>query len=448
MSVPPTERLIIFTRFPEPGTTKTRLIPALGAHGAADLQRRMTERMLRMASGLQTKRPLNLEVRYEGGSREKMRAWLGADVELSAQEGGSLDKRMLEAFEAAFTVGCRRVVIIGTDIPGITDAIIDDAFEQLGRKDLVLGPATDGGYYLIGLRHSALNPGRPLLSDVIAWGTDKVLQTSLEIAADCGLSYSLLAALTDIDRPEDLPVWQKALSSTSDIGFDRLISVIIPAVDEIENIEAILLPLQDAGSVEVILVDGGSRDGTPEIARQLGAEVMQSDLGRATQMNAGAAAATGDILLFLHADTRLPPGFESHVRRVLARPGVSAGAFTLRIDSPVFWLRVMEWGANVRARYNQMPFGDQAIFVSAALFRKIGGFPDLPIMEDFEFIRQLKKRGRIEIVSDPAHTSARRWLSMGIWRTWWINQIMVAGYYLGVAPRRLAAFYRRKKGLG
>ncbi len=448
MPVPQTERLIIFTRFPEPGTTKTRLIPALGAEGAADLQRRMTERMFRVASGLQTKRSLNLEVRYEGGSREKVRAWLGADVELSAQKGGPLDQRMLEAFEAAFGAGCRRVVIIGTDIPGITDAIIDDAFEQLHRKDLVLGPATDGGYYLIGLRHSAIKSARPLLSDAVAWGTDKVLQTSLEIADDCGLSYSLLAALTDIDRPEDLPVWQENFSSTSDMGADQKISVIVPAVDEIDNIEATLLPLQDAGSVEVILVDGGSRDGTPEIARQLGAEVLQSDRGRATQMNAGAAAATGDILLFLHADTRLPPGFDGHVRRVVAKPGNSAGAFVLRIDSPDFRLRVMEWGANMRARYTQIPFGDQAIFVSAALFRQVGGFPDLPIMEDFEFIRRLKKRGRIEIVPDAVYTSARRWHSMGIWRTWWINQIMVMGYYLGVAPQRLAVFYRRQKGLG
>ncbi len=448
MPVPPTERLIIFTRFPEPGKTKTRLIPALGIQGAADLQRRMTERMLTTASGLQAKRRLNIEVCYEGGSREKLRAWLGAGVELSAQKDGSLDQRMLQAFETAFSAGCHRVVIIGTDIPGITDAIIDDAFEQLRTKDLVLGPATDGGYYLIGLRHSALTPARPLLSDVIAWGTDKVLQTSLEIAADCRLSFSQLAVLTDIDRPEDLPVWQEVLNSASDIGFDPLISIIIPAVDEIDNIEATLSPLQDVGSVEVILVDGGSRDGTPEIARQLGAEVIQSDLGRATQMNAGAAAATGDILLFLHADTRLPQGFDSHVRRVFAKPGVSAGAFTLRIDSPVFWLRVMEWGANPRARYTQMPFGDQAIFVSAVLFHQVGGYPDLPIMEDVEFIRRLKKRGRIEIVSDAAHTSARRWLSMGIWRTWWINQIMMAGYYLGVAPRRLAMFYRRQKGLG
>ena len=448
MPKPQTERLIIFTRFPEPGKAKTRLIPALGSHGAADLQRRMTERVLHTAEGLQTKRTLTLEVRYEGGSREQMAAWLGNGVILTAQEGGSLDQRMLDAFEAAFSAGCRRVVIIGTDIPGITDAIIDDAFEQLRSKDLVLGPATDGGYYLIGLRHSALNGARPLLSGEIAWGTDKVLQTSIEIAADCGLSYSLLVALTDIDRPEDLPVWEEALSSISDSGFDPLISVIIPAVDEIDNIANTLLSLQDAGSIEVLLVDGGSRDGTPEIARQLGAEVLPSNPGRATQMNAGAAAATGDILLFLHADTRLPPGFENPVRSVIANPEVSAGAFALRIDSPLFLLRVMEWGANLRARYTHMPFGDQAIFVSAAVFRQVGGFPDLPIMEDFEFVRRLKKRGRIEIVSDAAHTSARRWLSMGIWRTWWINQIMVAGYYLGVAPQRLAAFYRRKKGLG
>jgi rSAM/selenodomain-associated transferase 2/rSAM/selenodomain-associated transferase 1 len=442
------QRLIVFTRYPEPGKTKTRLIPVLGPEGAADLQRRMTERVLANVVGLRSKRQMTLEIRYAGGSQAQMRAWLGADVLLTAQEAGPLDRRMLAAFEDAFAAGCRDVVIIGTDIPGITAAVVAGAFDRLREKDLVLGPATDGGYYLIGLRHSSLEQARLLLSDAIEWGTERVLQTTMAIAQQCSLSFSLLQRLQDIDRPEDLPVWESAVRKTSESDPAETISVIIPALDESEQIAATLLSLKDAEKVEVILVDGGSCDGTPDIARQQGVHVLQASRGKATQMNAGAATATGSILLFLHADTKLPPGFENHVRSIVRQPGVSAGAFALGIDSPLLSLRIMEWGANLRSRFSQMPFGDQGIFLLATVFREVGGFPAMPIMEDYEFIRRLKRKGRIVTAPVAAQTSSRRWLSMGIWRTWWINQLMVAGYYLGVSLERLAAFYRRAQGLG
>lgn len=447
MSESPKERLIVFTRYPEPGKTKTRLIQALGARGAADLQRRMTERLLGNVGTLLAKRKMTLEVRYEGGSQKKMKAWLGADVRLTAQESGSLDRRMLLAFADAFAAGCRTVVIIGTDIPGITAAIVEDAFERLRNRDLVLGPAADGGYYLIGLRHSCLERARPLLSAAIPWGTEKVLQMTREIAAECNLAHSLLETLRDIDRPEDLTVWDEVAPGASQNGAGDRISVIIPALDEAKHLEATIRSLEGAPDVEVILVDGGSRDATPAIARQLGVDVRQSNRGRAIQMNAGAAVATGDILLFLHADTKLPPGFENHVRNLARKPGVSAGAFALQIDSPGFSLRIMEMVAYLRSRFAQMPYGDQAIFLTARRFKEFGGFTEMPIMEDYDFIRRLKKKGRIAIAPAAARTSARRWLSVGVWRTWWINQMMVLRYFLGVSPQRLTAYYRRKKGL-
>lgn len=442
------ERLIVFTRYPETGKTKTRLIPALGPHGAAELQRRMTERAVENMVGLQSLRKTTLEVRYEGGSQEQMESWLGSDALLTPQGAGSLDRRMHSAFEDAFATGCRKVVIIGTDIPGITATLVAGAFRRLQKQDLVLGPAADGGYYLIGLRKAAFDRARPLLSAGIPWGTERVLQMTLKIAEEYGLGFTLLETLKDIDRPEDLLVWEEASRITPATCFSERISVIIPTLNEADHIEATLRCLQGARNVEVIVVDGGSSDGTPRVARELGAEVLRITRGRAFQMNAGAAVSTGDILLFLHADTKLPQGFEVHVVTALRKPGVSAGAFGLCIDSPVSSLRIMERIANLRSRYAQMPYGDQGIFVSAALFRQVGGFPEMPIMEDFEFIRRLKRIGRIEIAPAAVQTSARRWLSVGIWRTWWINQLVVAGYYLGISPQRLTAFYRRQKGLG
>ena len=151
---PVREDLIIFTRYPEPGKTKTRLIPSLGPDGAAGFQRRMTERTLTMARQLRSFRPVSVEVRYAGGNKYLVEQWLGRDISFLPQGGGDLGKRMARAFHEAFQSGMDRVVLVGTDIPGITARILLEAFENLSYNDMVLGPVRDGGYYLIGLRHA------------------------------------------------------------------------------------------------------------------------------------------------------------------------------------------------------------------------------------------------------------------------------------------------------
>jgi len=430
------DRLIVFTRYPEPGKTKTRLIPALGPAGAADLQRQMTEHLLERAARLAGHRKVRIEVRFAGGSEDLVRQWLGSDPTCREQGPGDLGRRMLRAFREAFAAGAARAVIVGTDCPGITAALLEKAFDQLGRHDLVLGPAEDGGYYLIGLRR----PVRQLFEGM-AWGTDKVLRETLFAAERLGLSVALLEPLADVDRPEDLPVWERAVRVARAKAAPARISVIIPALNEAENIPQTLASLEGARNVEVIVADGGSTDGTVEIARSCSARVVTGPADRAKQMNIGAAAATGDILLFLHADTRLPGGFDSHVRRALARPGVVAGAFALRIDAASASLRIIERVATWRSRYLQMPYGDQAIFLRAETFRQLGGFAPMPIMEDYELIRRLHRRGRIVVLPAPAITSARRWLALGPWRTTLTNQLMVAGYGVGIRPSKLARWY-------
>jgi rSAM/selenodomain-associated transferase 2 len=163
-------------------------------------------------------------------------------------------------------------------------------------------------------------------------------------------------------------------------------------------------------------------------------------------MNAGAALAIGDVLLFLHADTRPPQDFDIHVREVLARPGVSAGAFRLGIDAPGGRLRFIEAVANIRSRFLGMPYGDQALFMAAEVFAAIGGYPDQPIMEDFELVRRLQRRGGIAIAPKAVATSPRRWLNVGVSKTWLINQSIVVAYLIGISPVRLAEWYRREKG--
>jgi rSAM/selenodomain-associated transferase 2 len=223
------------------------------------------------------------------------------------------------------------------------------------------------------------------------------------------------------------------------------ISIIIPTLNEAENIKEAIATTQPGINIEVIVVDGGSDDDTVAIAQSLGVKVISSSPGRGVQMNAGAVAATGDILLFLHADTRLPIGFDEMVRTALQQPGNVAGAFNLRIDASLLSLRWVELGVNLRSHFYQMPYGDQAIFLTKAVFQQIGGFPELPIMEDFELIRRLKRIGRIVTIPTPVVTSARRWLQKGVFKTTLLNQIVIIAYLLGVSPERICSWYCREK---
>ncbi len=226
------------------------------------------------------------------------------------------------------------------------------------------------------------------------------------------------------------------------------ISVIIPTLNEAKTIEQAILSIVSSQNVEVIIVDGGSLDDTVEIASRTSVKVLSAAGVRAIQMNLGAEFATGEILLFLHADTLLPPEFATMVRQVFSARGnlaPIAGAFALRIDAPQRRFRLIEWGVNWRSRFANMPYGDQAIFLTAQTFAQLGGFPELPIMEDFQLMRQLGRLGRIEIIPTPVVTSARRWLKRGIFQTTVINQMMILGYYLRVPPTRLNQWYRGSK---
>ncbi|BAZ79780.1 glycosyl transferase family protein [Sphaerospermopsis kisseleviana NIES-73] len=219
------------------------------------------------------------------------------------------------------------------------------------------------------------------------------------------------------------------------------ISIIIPTLNEANNIKAAITSTQSSINVEVIVVDGGSNDGTPTIAQFLGATVISSAPGRAIQMNTGAAIASGEILLFLHADTRLPQGFDTMIRTALQQPGIIAGAFALRIDAPHWGLRLVEWGVKLRSHFYQLPYGDQAIFLTKIAFAEVGNFPQIPIMEDFELITCLKRISKVQIIDVPVITSPRRWLKKGIFKTTLLNQIIVLAYLLGVSPERIRKWY-------
>jgi rSAM/selenodomain-associated transferase 1 len=192
------DRIIIFGRYPVPGRTKTRLIPALGAVDAARLQRWLTEKILKTVITFANRREIEVEFCFDGDSKKKMRRWLGSDISLSRQVQGNLGERMRAAILGAFQKGAKRVVLLGTDIPQLKTDHLKQAFDALVQNDLVIGPSTDGGYWLIGMK-------QPFdLFEGIKWSTDVVLDQTISMAKNQGLRVKTLSRLNDIDTEEDL----------------------------------------------------------------------------------------------------------------------------------------------------------------------------------------------------------------------------------------------------
>jgi rSAM/selenodomain-associated transferase 2 len=220
------------------------------------------------------------------------------------------------------------------------------------------------------------------------------------------------------------------------------ISVVIPVLDEEARIARRLDELAALDVHEVLVVDGGSTDGTVALAKMRGARVISAARGRGIQMNAGARAATGDVLLFLHADVGLPPGAVGDIRAALADPGVVAGAFRTRTVSegrggPVAPLLRL---ADFRSRYTRLPYGDQAIFARSAAFHAVGGFPHQALMEDLELSRRLWRVGRVHVLPSRVLVSGRRFLAWPVATTlaMWLFPVL---YRAGVSPDSLARWY-------
>lgn len=224
-------------------------------------------------------------------------------------------------------------------------------------------------------------------------------------------------------------------------GGPMRISVIIPVLNEEKSIAAILTELQRLKPDELILVDGGSSDGTREVCQRFGVEFYPSRPGRASQMNFGAQRATGDVLLFLHADTRLPPSAFDDIRAALQDQKVLGGRFDLQLDDARPMLKLIGFMISLRSRLSKVGTGDQAIFVRREIFAELGGYPDIPLMEDVAFSRALKRRGAVACLRSRVVSSARRWQADGIWSTILKMWTLKSLYLLGISPVRLKRFY-------
>jgi rSAM/selenodomain-associated transferase 2 len=222
-----------------------------------------------------------------------------------------------------------------------------------------------------------------------------------------------------------------------------VISIVVPVLDEARNLERLLPALRDlAPDAEVVIVDGGSRDDTESVlARWPRARIVSSPRGRATQMNAGAARSAGEVILFLHADTRLPAGFAGAIERALDDQRVIGGRFDVAFDNPAWPFRMIAAMMNVRSRLSGIFTGDQAIFVRRAAFEALGGYAPIPLMEDIELTRRLRRLGRVACVRSRVTTSARKWERDGIARTIGLMWMLRFLYFCGVSPERLHRWY-------
>ncbi|MEP7063027.1 MAG: TIGR04283 family arsenosugar biosynthesis glycosyltransferase [Betaproteobacteria bacterium] len=221
------------------------------------------------------------------------------------------------------------------------------------------------------------------------------------------------------------------------------LSIVVPTLNEAAGIVEHLVALQGLrrGGTEVIVVDGGSTDGTPALAAPWADAIVSGIPGRAVQMNLGASHAGGSLLLFLHADTRLPESADSLIAEGLADEGRTWGRFDVTIEAAHPLLRVVAWSMNWRSRLTGIATGDQAIFARRSAFEQAGGFPELPLMEDIALSRSLKRIGHPLCLRERVTTSGRRWEQHGVLRTIMLMWRLRAGYWLGVDPGRLATAY-------
>ena len=238
------------------------------------------------------------------------------------------------------------------------------------------------------------------------------------------------------------------LMRTTRSGIESLsmrLSIIVPALNEAAQIAATLQPLQAlrARGHDVIVVDGGSDDGTAQCAQPLCDRVLNAPRGRARQMNAGARAATGEVLWFLHADTQVSAAAADALLATLARPGCVWGRFDVRLSGSHPLLRIVERMMNARSRITGIATGDQGIFVRRDVFERIGAFPDIPLMEDVALSRRLKAYAAPACIRRYLVTSSRRWEQRGVLRTIMLMWRLRFAYWLGASPERLAALYQR-----
>lgn len=413
------QALILFTRVPEPGKTKTRLMPYYTPEECAGLHTALLKDLAGECRRLTRTGEADLFVcmtpdfpDLTAKQQASFAALFPNGTEFIPQTGEGLGERMDRALQDIFARGYGAAVLFGSDLPDLTARDLRRAFRKLKDCDTVLGPTDDGGYYLIGAKQPC-----PEAFDHQTYSHSSVLDNTYSAIKAAGKTVGLLAPQSDIDLPEDLSRIRRDLRGSRHLKHSAAgayifghssISVIVPIYNEESTIEALLNQLAPyRNEVEIILADGGSTDRTAE---RIGPEwtLIHTEKGRAVQMNTAARQSHGDILFFLHCDSTVPDGFPDDIRRVLkTHPW---GAFGIGYAEPEPFLKINAAYANqFRLRVQHIAFGDQGIFLPRELFEDLGGFPELPIMEDYQLSLDLREKHLYPgLAKDRILTSPRR----------------------------------------
>ena len=482
------ETLLLFMRFPEPGKVKSRLAAALGEESALAVYTRLVRRTLGVAADFKRLRP-GAEIHLffsPADKKERFASSYPGPRDFIAQEGAHLGERMERAFLWAREKGFDRAVMVGSDIADLAASDLDEAFEALASGDAVLGPASDGGFYLIGLKSRSGNPGVSIFRHE-RWGTEEIFRRTRDELLRSGLSVRLVAKRCDIDTPGDAlrlgasrgapsappdsrshalpaetpetpgassraaPAMLPDGPSPGSLLFASRLTIVIPTLGPPERLRPLLDTLE-AGlwpGDSIIVVHGGPDSERLESADRVeapgsGTRWIASPPGRGVQMNRGAGEATGDVLWFLHGDSTPPPHFAYQVRKILEAPRASFGCFHLGFLPSTPLLEAIARWANFRTRRLKLPYGDQGFFCRRETFVELGGFQKRFIMEDVDFAKRARSRGELLLLPDTLYTSPGRYLEKGVLRASLQNHLLRFLHFLGVEDEKLYALYYGK----
>ena len=430
---------LIFLRYPVPGKVKTRLSAEVGAEKAAGIYEKLLRRTLGIACDLKRKSPRVRIILYctPHDPIQKLMNRFRGPWEFRPQEGAHLGHRMANALRAAFEEGARRAVLIGSDLADVEASDIEEAFLNLREKVAVLGPAADGGFYLVGTDRPVRSP-----FDFSTWGTSEVFsRTSREFEAE-GFRVCLAPKRNDVDRKCDLERLDR------DPLFKDSLSIIIPTLTQPEKLSPFLQYLEDSiwPGDEILLVQGTAFEKTALHRLSPVLTVIKTLRGRGIQQNVGAMLSTGDILFFLHDDTIPPPEFPYLIRTGCRDKPLAPGCFRLRFLPSTRALELISGWANLRTALFNLPYGDQGCFCRRELFEKAGGFRRRYLMEDVEIFRKLRKvsgASAVSIMSAYVNTSPARYLRNGVLRASLQNHSIFLLSALGRDEREL---YRKYYG--
>ncbi len=441
--------ICVFAKAPRTGIVKTRLAQAIGSDAAVALAEAFLQDTWSAVCGLPWAKAVIASM------DPSISSVVSSDPEIWLQGEGDLGARLERILKRGLET-CSFAIAIGADTPGLPLNFLEEARSALRHADGVIGPSEDGGFYLLALRRcpTGLLAGLP-------WSRTNTCSQTLAQLKAAGLDVRILDPWFDVDRPEDLERL-KALAVSGEIHVPKTrhvleqipigretnhapkISVIVPVLNERECLPPTLAALRSQKWVhELIIVDGGSADGTLEWLRQQnGVRIIEAPAGRGIQLNAGAGAATGDTLIFLHADSRLPRDAGERLKRALDSPQVAGGCFSVRFSSrKPRSLGIVAAGINLRTVLTRSATGDQAIFARRGLFEGIGGFREWPLFEDVDFVHRMKRVGRFVVIRSRVIVSARRLIRDGVIGTVMLVYLLRLGFWAGISPFTLAKWY-------